>query len=219
MQTEVFTELDIIPSEPPRRFTKPWFARGWVIGGLLATIATAAVLVSFVAASIPTAFLVMVGLLWLMVLLKYLKGVRYLEIYADAVLVYALNPVKPVAQIPFERMTVVQDVDEIYFIPKKKFTGGFSLKKVYWKHDWEAICTLFNNKAAYVRRNDPKNRGGFDTPLPIPTTAGSRHRSGFGVISAAIIIYEWFIGLLLFVPYRMAPQKPNNNNPNFFLQE
>lgn len=162
MSNEVFTILDVLPAQPPVRFDKPWFARGWIIGLVLALLVSGKATYHYLEfLDVPVFWTGFAAFLWLITIRKYFRGIRFIEIHTDMVWVYALNPIKPIGNIPFDRMTVIQDVDEIYFIQKAKFTGGFSLKSPYWKHDWHRMKIAFDDGASYVMRNDPTSRGGF----------------------------------------------------------
>lgn len=203
MQLKPVSQLHVLDDEPPIRIAKPWFAQGWVLGVLLATAAT--VFTFYQYGFQPRVWMVLLlVLLWLLAVLKFFKGVRYLEFYNDAVLTYGLHPSKPIAQLPYDRMTVVLDADEIFYIRKAKFTGGFSLKRVYWKHDWEQLKTIFSTNAAYTMRNYiQKGRGGFET-TPLPTPRMQSRNRGFGIFGAMIVLYEVLVGLLLWLPYKLT---------------
>lgn len=200
MPIEIFTERDIVHNEPPIVFTKPWFARGWVIGTLFASIVTAYAAYSyFMLGGVMRVWLILAGLLWVFTLLKYLKGVRFIEVSGEVVRVYARDVVTPIGEIPFERMTLVQDLNEIYFIRKAKFTGGFSLKKVYWKHNWDQMNLVFRTNASYVMNNYRQvGHGGIEN-IPLPFV--NRRNRGFGIMGALMVVYEWMVELLLWIPY------------------
>ncbi|CAN5430670.1 hypothetical protein BH09BAC1_BH09BAC1_28650 [soil metagenome] len=149
----------------------------------------------------------MVGLaiLWLIALFKYFKCVRYLELYTDMVLVYTLDQIKPSSQFPYERMSVVLDLNEVFFIRKAQFTGGYSLKKVYWQADWELLKQTLIDNANYVMKNYvQKPRPGADPiPLPGPFTASQARNRGFGVLGVLMYLYEVLITILLWPFYQL----------------
>jgi hypothetical protein len=202
MDIEIFTERDIVHNEPPIVFTKPWFARGWVIGIFWASIVSGYAAYSyFVLGGVMRLWLILAGLLWTFTLFKYLKGVRFIEVSGEVVRVYARDVVTPIGEIPFERMTLVQDLNEIYFIRKAKFTGGFSLKKVYWNHNWDQMNLVFKTNASYIMNNyNQMSHGGFESLPTILPSSQSRGR-GFGIMGAAVYVYEMFIGVLLWPFY------------------
>lgn len=202
MDIEIFTERDIVHNEAPIVFTKPWFARGWVIGAFWASILSGYIVYShFLLGGVMRAWLLLAGLLWAFTLFKYLKGVRFIEITGEVVRVYARDVVTPIGEIPFESMTLVQDVDEIYFIRKARFTGGFSLKKVYWKNSFEHMNLVFKTNASYVMGNFLQPlEGGFETsPISTPSLITPNKRTG--VFGFAVIVYEVFVSVLLWLPY------------------
>jgi hypothetical protein len=202
MDIEIFTERDIVHNEPPIVFTKPWFARGWVIGAFWASIVSGYAAYSyFLQGGVMRIWLILAGLIWAFTIFKYVRGVRFLEVSGEIVRAYARDVVTPIGEIPFERMTLVQDINEIYFIRKAKFTGGFSLKKAYWKNDWEHINLVFKTNASYVMNNyNQMSHGGFESLPTILPSSQSRGR-GFGVFGAAVYVYEMFIGVLLWPFY------------------
>lgn len=202
MNMDIFTERDLVHSQPPIVFTKPWFARGWVIGAFWASMVTAYVAIGYVLpGGVMRIWLVLASLLWVFTFIKYLKGVRFIEVSGEVVRVFARDKVTPIGEIPFERMTLVQDLNEIYFIRKAKFTGGFSLKKVYWKNGWEHMNLIFRTNASYVMNNyNQMSHGGFDSLPTILPSSQSRGR-GFGVFGAAVYVYEMLIGVLLWLPF------------------
>lgn len=210
MDMDIFTERDLVHSQPPIVFTKPCFARGWVIGAFWASLVTAYVAIGYILmGGVMRIWLVLAVLLWAFTFIKYLKGVRFIEVSGEVVRVFARDKVTPIGEIPFERMTLVQDLNEIYFIRKAKFTGGFSLKKVYWKNGWEHMNLIFRTNASYVMNNyNQMSHGGFDSLPTILPSSQSRGR-GFGVFGAAVYVYEMLIGVLLWLPFNslMTEQK------------
>lgn len=204
MEIEVFTERDIVHNEPPIVFTKPWFARGWVLGIFWASMLSGVAAYTYLQDGRAQRFwMVLAGLTWAITLFKYLKGVRFIEVSGDVVRAYGRDVVTPLGEIPFERMTLVQDLNEIYFIRKAKFTGGFSLKKVYWKHHWDQMNLVFRTNASYVMNNyNQMSHGGFESLPTILPSSQSRGR-GFGVFGAAVFVYELVVGLLLWPFYQM----------------
>lgn len=208
MDTEIFTERDIVHNEPPIVFTKPWFARGWVIGFFWASIVSGYAAYSyFVLGGVMRLWLILAGILWVFTLFKYLKGVRFIEVSGEVVRVYARDVVTPIGEIPFEKMTMVRDTDEIYFIRKARFKGGFSLKKVYWKNSFDHMNHVFKTKALYVMGNYVQALdGGFETsPISIPSL--NTHNTGSGPLAFFTVIYEFIIGLLLRLPYTFYKPK------------
>lgn len=206
MNTNTFTSLDILPDAPPVKIVKPWFALGWVIGVFWATLATTLAIVFFgVSALPPKPFLIGVAIAWLIALFKYFKGVRYLELYTDMVLVYTLDPVTPAKQIPYDKMSVVLDLNEVFFIRKAQFTGGYSLKKVYWQQNWEQLKIAFSTNAAYVMQNYlQKSHGGLEN---VPMPFFNRRNRGFGILGVLMYLYELLVGVLLWIPYAYYKSK------------
>lgn len=207
MDTEIFTERDILHNDPPIVFTKPWFAQGWVIGVFWASLVTGYAAYSyFVLGGVMRLWLILAGLLWVFTLYKYLKGVRFIEVSGEVVRVFARDVVTPIGEIPFERMTLVQDVDEIYFIRKARFTGGFSLKRAYWKNSFVHMNEVFKSNASYVMGNYlQKNQGGFNATVisrfnPVMQSRGGNGTGG--ILGALTILYEFVVGVLLWPFYQ-----------------
>lgn len=203
MSTDVFTAADILPHQPPIVITKPWFAQGWVIGAVLASVVSCFAAFAYLANAWAAELLLPFAcLLWLITLVKYFKGVRFVEVYADLVRVYTLDAIAPASEIPFDKMTLVQDLNEIYFIRKARFTGGYSLKKVYWQRDWEQLQLVFSTNASYVMQNyKQKSHGGFDN-IPMPFI--NRRNRGFGILGLLMVIYELFVAALLWPFFKGA---------------
>ncbi len=207
MPPEVFTKLDILPDAPPVKIKKPWFALGWVIGVFWAALATAWVVgVYGISALPPKGIIVGVVILWLIALFKYFKCVRYIELYTDMVLVYTHDPIKPASQFSYDMLSVVLDLNEVFIIRKAQFTGGYSLKHVYWQTDWDVLNQILTDNASYVMRNYiQKPRGGFDpNTIPGPFPAMQTRNRGFGILGLLMVLYEAIVGVLLFVPYQFT---------------
>ncbi|CAN5430920.1 hypothetical protein BH09BAC1_BH09BAC1_28670 [soil metagenome] len=209
--TEVFPERDVVHNEEPIVFTKPWFARGWVIGMIWASIASGVAVYGYLEDGRAVWFwMILAGILWTITLFKYLKGVRCIKVSGEVVRVYARDIVTPIYEIHFDNMTIVRYLNEIYFIHKARLIDGFSLKRVYWKNSFAYMDLVFDLNATYLLNALKKNGLKGLKNLRVPNTPIQRRddKGIMGFFNAVTIIYEFIVGLLLW-PFYHANRAEN----------
>lgn len=169
-------------------FVKPWFAQGWAVGVFWMVVI--GVIDAYQYTSGKNLYLLH-ALLLIVVLLSIYKlftTTRRIEIQGDYVRVHSMNIFKPVREYRFSRMTSWLEVDSIFIIRKKSYTGGALFKKIYWCPHWEEMKKVFMAKPAYCMQRD--SRSDRNTVNKGAKTAGG-FGSGGCLLTSFVILFEW----------------------------
>lgn len=169
-------------------FVKPWFAQGWAVG-LFWVLSVG--LVDLYLYSTGESNNIIHSILVLVVVFsayKFFTSTRRIEVKGDYVRVHSFNIFNPVKEYRFSRMTSWLEVDSIFIIKKKSYSGGTTFKKIYWYPHWNEMKRIFIAKPAYCMQRDARSDRNT-------VNKGAKTAGGFGsggcLLTSFVILFEW----------------------------